>query len=159
MHLQGNRERRARRDKWVFGVVSTAYSPARGYFEVADRRHRATLMPILQRVFLPSTEIHSDDRGAYSNLPAHAPTVQTHRVVVHAANFVDPVTGVHTQEVESAWSRLKYKVIMRKASGTMTCSLSSTTTCGETGEGKRMFSITLFLSLHVILQIPQLRRN
>ena len=47
-------------------------------------------------------------------MPAHAPTVQTHRVVVHAANFVDPVTGVHTQEVESAWSRLKYKVKMRK---------------------------------------------
>ena len=47
-------------------------------------------------------------------MPAHAPTVQTHRVVVHAANFVDPVTCVHTQEVESAWSRLKYKVKMRK---------------------------------------------
>ena len=60
---------------------------------IADR---ATLMPILQRVLLSGTEIHSDDWGAYSNLPAHAPTVQTHRVVVHAANFVDPVTGMHT---------------------------------------------------------------
>ena len=98
----------------MFGVVSTAYSPARGYFEVVDRRDRATLMPILQRVLLPGTEIHSDDWGAYSNLPAHTPSVQTHGVVVHAANFVDPVTGVHTQEVESAWSRLKYKVKMRK---------------------------------------------
>ena len=98
----------------MFGVVSTAYSPARGYFEVVDRRDRATLMPILQRVLLPGTEIHSDDWGAYYNLPAHAPTVQTHRVVVHAANFVDPVTAVHTQEIESAWSRLKYKVKMRK---------------------------------------------
>ena len=114
MYLQGNRGRRARRDNWVFGVVSTAYSPARGYFEVVDRRDRATLMPILQRVLLPGTEVHSDDWGAYSNLPAHAPTVQTHRVVVHVANFVDPVTGVHTQEVESAWCRLKYKVKMRK---------------------------------------------
>ena len=82
MYLQGNRGRRARRDNWVFGVVSTAYSPARGYFEVVDRRDRATLMPILQRVLLPGTEVHSDDWGAYSNLPAHAPTVQTHRVVV-----------------------------------------------------------------------------
>ena len=98
----------------MFGVVSTAYSPARGYFEVVDRRDRATLMPILQRVLLPGTEVHSDDWGAYSNLPAHAATVQTHRVVVHAANFLDPVTGVHTQEVESAWSRLKYKMKMRK---------------------------------------------
>ena len=52
----------------MFGVVSTAYSPARGYFEVVDRRDRATLMPILQRVLLPGTEIHSDDLGDYSNL-------------------------------------------------------------------------------------------
>ena len=114
LYLQANRGRRALRENWVFGVVCTAYSPARGYFEVVDRRDRDTLMPILQRVLLPGTEVHSDDWGAYFNMPAHAPNVQTHRVVVHAANFVDPVTGVHTQEVESAWARLKYKVKMRK---------------------------------------------
>ncbi|XP_067051263.1 uncharacterized protein [Acropora muricata] len=111
---KANRGRRALRENWVFGVVCTAYSPARGYFEVVDRRDRDTLMPILQRVLLPGTEVHSDDWGAYFNMPAHAPNVQTHRVVVHTANFVDPVTGVHTQEVESAWARLKYKVKMRK---------------------------------------------
>ena len=47
----------------MFGVVSTAYSPARGYFEVVERKDRATLMPILQRVLLPGTEVHSDDWG------------------------------------------------------------------------------------------------
>ena len=98
----------------MFGVVSTRYSPARGYFEVVERRGRASLIPILQRVLLPGTEVHSDDWEAHFNITAHAATVQTHRVVVHAANFVDPVTGVHTQEEESAWSRLKYKVKMRK---------------------------------------------
>jgi len=96
------------------GLQCLQYSLARGYFEVVDRRDRAAFMPILQRVLQPGTEIHSDDWGAYSNLPAHAPTVQTRQVVVCAANFVDPVTGVHKQEVESAWSRLKYKVKMRK---------------------------------------------
>ena len=30
-----------------------------------------------------------------------------HSVVVHADNFVDPVTGVHTQEAELAWANLK----------------------------------------------------
>ena len=114
LYLQANRGRRAPRENWVFGVVCTAYSPARGYFEVVDSRDRATLMPILQRILLPGTEVHSDDWGAYFNMPANAPNVQTHRVVVHAANFMDPVTGVHTQEVESAWARLKYKVKMRK---------------------------------------------
>ena len=95
-------------------MITTAFTPARGYFQVVRRRDRATLIPILQRVLLPGTEVHSDDWGAYTNLPMHAPNVQTHQVVVHAANFVDPVTGVHTQEVESAWNRLKYKVKMQK---------------------------------------------
>nr|XP_058968487.1 uncharacterized protein LOC131794942 [Pocillopora verrucosa] len=104
----------SRTDNWVFGVVPTRYSPARGYFEVLERRDRASLIPILQRVLLPGTEVHSDDWGAHFNITAHAATVQTHGVVVHAANFVNPVTGVHTQKEESAWSRLKYKVKMRK---------------------------------------------
>ena len=80
-------------------MVTTAFTPARGYFQVVRRRDRVTLMHILQRVLLPGTEVQSDDWGAYTNLPVHAPNVQTHRVVVHAANFVDPVTGVYTQEV------------------------------------------------------------
>ena len=88
----------------MFGVVSTRYSPARGYFEVVERRDRASLIPILQRVLLPGTEVHSDDWEAHFNITAHAATVQTHRVVVRAANFVDPVTGVHTQEEEKGVS-------------------------------------------------------
>ncbi|RMX52614.1 hypothetical protein pdam_00016859 [Pocillopora damicornis] len=114
IYIRGNRGRRARIDNWVFGVVPTRYSPARGYFEVLERRDRASLIPILQRVLLPGAEVHSDDWGAHFNITAHAATVQTHGVVVHAANFVDPVTGVHTQKEESAWSRLKNKVKMRK---------------------------------------------
>jgi len=98
MYLQGNRGRRARRDNWVFGVVSTAYSPARGYFEVVDRKDRATLMPILQRVLLPGTEIHSDDSGAYSNLPAHAPTVQTQSSGGARCQFCGPCNwGAYTR--------------------------------------------------------------
>ena len=30
--------------------------------------------------------------------------------MVHQNNFVDPLTGIHTQEAESAWARLKYNV-------------------------------------------------
>ena len=40
-------------------------------------------------------------------LERYLANVARHRVVVHARNFVDPVTGVHTQEIESAWNRLK----------------------------------------------------
>ncbi|CAH3114986.1 unnamed protein product, partial [Pocillopora meandrina] len=35
-----------------------------------SRLDRASLIPILQRVLLPCTEVHSDDWGACSNLTA-----------------------------------------------------------------------------------------
>lgn len=54
--------------------------------------------------------MHSDDWAAYRNLPRHVPNVSVHRVVVHKDHFVDPRTGIHTQEVESTWSQLKYHV-------------------------------------------------
>ena len=38
----------------------------------------------------------------------------TDRVVVHADNFVDPATGVHTQEAESAWANLKAPIKARR---------------------------------------------
>ena len=112
--LQHNRGRRARDDVWVFGVLSTEHSPCRGYFQVVHSRDRATLTQILQRVLLPGSEVHSDDWGAYRNLVHHVPNVAVHRTVVHRANFVDPVTGIHTQEIESAWSRLKYSIKREK---------------------------------------------
>ena len=88
---------------WVFGIVSCETSPARGYFQVVDRRNAATLLPIIQRCVNPGTEVHTDDWAAYRRVAA-LPNVSAHEVVVHRHNFVDPRTGVHTQEVESAWS-------------------------------------------------------
>ena len=71
-------------------------------------RDRATLLPILQKCLQPGSDVYTDDWGAYRNLEQHLPNhVARHRVVVHADNFVDPVTGVHTQEAESAWTKLK----------------------------------------------------
>ena len=112
--VQYNRGRRAQGGQWVFGVLATDYTPCRGYFQIVRHRDRATLMPILQRVLLPGSEIHSDDWGAYANLSRFVPNATVHRVVVHRRNFVDPVTGVHTQEVESAWNRLKYYIKREK---------------------------------------------
>ena len=112
--FQYQRGRRARDEVWVFGLICTEYTPCRGYFQVVPRRDRATLVPILQRVLLPGSEVHSDDWGAYRNLARYVPNVTMHRTVVHKDNFVDPFSGVHTQQVESAWSQLKYHVKREK---------------------------------------------
>lgn len=77
---------------------------------------------------------------------------------MHAANFVDPVAGLHTQEVELGWSRLTYEVKVRK--GIRNYDLQSfLNETGETREGTPMFLITLFLSFYAILQITQFRQN
>ena len=51
--------------------------------------------------------MHTDDWGAYSNLDQRLNNVATHSVVKHSRYFVDPYTGVHTQEAESCWAILK----------------------------------------------------
>lgn len=63
---------------------------------------------------MPGSEIHTDDWGAYRRLARRVNNVRTHRVVVHKRHFVNPRTGVHTQEVESCWSTLKLGQKMRK---------------------------------------------
>ena len=72
-------------------------------------------MPILERCLRPGSIVYSDDWGAYRNLERHLPAlVAQHHVVVHSQNFVDPTTGVHTQEAESAWNNLKGPVKERR---------------------------------------------
>ena len=51
--------------------------------------------------------IYSDGWQAYNNLPNIG---YGHERVIHTDNFVDPVTGVHTNGVEAYWSRAKQKL-------------------------------------------------
>ena len=97
----------------MFGIVSTQYTPSRGYFQVVERRDAGTLLPLIQRCILPGTEVHTDDWAACRRVNT-LPNVAAHRVVVHARHFVDPRTGVHTQEAESSWSSLKLGQKRRK---------------------------------------------
>ena len=90
------------------------FRPCRGYFQVVERRDRITLTQILQRVLLPGAEVHTDDWGAYRNLHHHVPNITVHRTVTHQNSLVDLLTGLHTQEAESAWARLKYHIKREK---------------------------------------------
>nr|AAW26484.1 SJCHGC02961 protein [Schistosoma japonicum] len=53
---------------------------------------------------LPGSIIYTDDLRAYR--PICRLDYVLH-VVVHEIRFVDPSTGVHTQNIEGYWSRLK----------------------------------------------------
>src|SRR6187402_1751375 len=45
-----HRGRAPPRERWVFGIVDTSYTPARGYMEYVERRDAATLLPIITRI-------------------------------------------------------------------------------------------------------------
>ena len=56
----------------------------------------------------PGTIIWSDEWAAYRRVQ-QLPFVSTHATVNHSLEFVNPVTGVHTQHVESYWNQVKTK--------------------------------------------------
>ena len=101
-----HRGRPPQRVQWVFGIADTSTSPAIGFLQMEDRRDAATLLPIIQNVLLPGTTVHSDQWRAYNNVGLHF----THRTVNHSLHFVDPVTGVHTQTIESYWAKCKKRL-------------------------------------------------
>ena len=76
--------------------------------ELVQRRDAATLPPIIQQHTLSRTIIWSDDWAACRRV-ASLPGVSSHEVVNHSLNFIDPITGVQTQGVDSYWNRVKRK--------------------------------------------------
>ena len=93
----------------MFGMVDTSQQPALGYMEVVHARDAATLLPIIQAHTAPGSTIHSDQWAAYTRVQTLG-NVATHNSVNHSLHFLDPVTGVHTQNVESYWNRVKCKL-------------------------------------------------
>ena len=90
-------------------MVDISHTPALGYVQLVQQRDAATLLPIIQQHTRPGTEVHSDEWAAYNNVSS-LPTVSTHRTVNHSLHFKDPVTGVHTNNIESYWCRIKTKL-------------------------------------------------
>ena len=93
----------------MFGLVDTSHTPGLGYMQIVPRRDAGTLLPIIQRSVAPGTIVHSDEWAAYRRI-ATLPPVAAHEVVNHSVEFVDSVSGAHTQHVESYWNRVKIKL-------------------------------------------------
>ena len=69
-----------------------------------DQRDRPTLLRCIQDYIEPGTTIISDCWRAYSCLSDEG---FVHYTVNHSLNFVDPVTGAHTNGIERRWREVK----------------------------------------------------
>jgi transposase-like protein len=64
-----------------------------------------TMIPIIKKVVRAGTTIHTDEWKTYNPLTASEDF--KHKKITHRYNFVDPITGVHTQNVESFNNKIK----------------------------------------------------
>ena len=78
-----------------------------GVIELVDARDANSLLPLIHRHVRLGSIIHSDGWGAYNNVGNLG---YVHRTVIHADNFVDPVTGVHSNGIEGYWARAKQRI-------------------------------------------------
>lgn len=89
------------------------------FLKYVRRRNSRTLLPLIRDHAAPGSEHHTDRWGAYIHINAIPGRRFRHRSVNHSVNFVDLLTGVHTQNIEGLWARvksdlLKYRGIDRR---------------------------------------------
>jgi transposase-like protein len=98
---------------WCFGIADTTTTPSLGFCCVVSDRTANTLLPIIARVCRPGTTIVSDEWAAYNNIQNRLGF--SHFKVCHKENFVNPVSLLHTQNIESYWNKLK--LVIKKMKG------------------------------------------
>uniref|UniRef100_A0A914DN83 ISXO2-like transposase domain-containing protein n=1 Tax=Acrobeloides nanus TaxID=290746 RepID=A0A914DN83_9BILA len=91
----------------MFGAIERG--SGRAFMKLVNQRDAATLLPIIQDFVRHGTTIMSDLWRAYGGIQA-LPQGYQHLTVNHSVNFVDPDTGVHTQNIENTWMRFKKKL-------------------------------------------------
>eukprot|EP01083_Nonionella_stella_P005418 15655_1 len=91
-------------DMWVLGLVER--NTGRCYLIHVPDRTTATLVPIIQRIASAGCGIMSDLWRAYLSLGDEG---FVHLSVNHSVQFVDPLTGAHTNTIEGLWGNAKDK--------------------------------------------------
>jgi transposase-like protein len=98
----GNAHARPVTQQWVFG--GTDLTTKEYFMEMVPARDAATLIPVIQRNIVAGSTIWSDEWAAYRTLNQHG---YLHNTVNHSRYYVDPATGVHTNNIEARWSACK----------------------------------------------------
>lgn len=104
---KNHRGRAAEFELWVFGMIECVGPLSKVFLTIVPNRSSDTLLPIIHEISREGTIIVSDKWAGYRRLQE---TGIHHLTVNHSLHFVDPITGIHTQNIESYWSKLKLRV-------------------------------------------------
>lgn len=91
--------------QWVFGGVSRNTNEC--FLYAVPDRSANILIPIIQQCIRPGTCIMSDMWRSYDDIPKLPGYNFIHDTVNHSTNFVNPISGAHTQRVEGLWNLAK----------------------------------------------------
>lgn len=92
--------------QWVFGGICRETREC--FLERVADRTAQTLIAVIRRRILPGSIIYSDCWRGYSRRDLEE-SGYTHLTVNHTYNFVDPITGAHTQHIERLWGLAKWR--------------------------------------------------
>jgi hypothetical protein len=87
---------------WIFGMLER--ESGKCCFIPVKSRDEVTLIEEIKKFIVPGTTIYSDCWKAYSSLKDNG---YQHCTVNHSKNFKDPVSGVHTNNIEGSWNLLR----------------------------------------------------
>lgn len=92
---------------WILGLLERD-NPAHCVLIPCPNNSRSadTLLPLITHNVLPGTTIYTDQWAAYRTLQQQG---FHHESVNHSLHFCDPVTLVHTNNIEGAWALAKSK--------------------------------------------------
>lgn len=106
------RGRAIKNEIWVFGIADTSFTPCKVFLQVVPNRTANTLLPLIHQHCRPGSIIYSDMWRAYNELANSK--FFSYASVNHSENFVDPITNVHTQHIESFWAKAKNVIVGMK---------------------------------------------
>jgi transposase-like protein len=95
---------------WVFGGIERTQE-RRVFAMVVPNRTAETLLEAIRENIHPESIILSDMWRGYARIEEELDI--EHQVVNHSRNFVDPVTGVHTNTIEGMWNGFKIAIPIR----------------------------------------------
>ena len=106
--VKSHRGRSPREQVWAIGIADTSYTPSKCYFSILPDRTAVTLTNIITSVVREGSIIVTDAFSSYQKISDYKNYV--HQTVCHKYSFVDSLTGVHTQNIESNNNKLKLKI-------------------------------------------------